>query len=148
MKPAEVTEKDAPILFKHLYSADSERQLLLKNKAADPQLVDGDNVRIQYMSGPLSKGYYPTWTDETFTVSKVVKDVKKPQYTLRDYQGEELEGRFYPEEVQKFTGVEYRVEKVIKSRTRNGVKQILVKWLNFTEDHNSWINESDYVDVS
>ena len=148
MRPVDVTSKDEQTLFRRLYGSNSVRDLYLKKSCKEPLLEKGDTVRIQYMKNSFSKGYYPTWTDETYTISKVVKDIDKPQYTLRDYQGKEIEGRFYPEEVQLYTGSEYRVEKILKSRRRNGIKQVLVKWLNFGNEHNSWINETDVGDVS
>ena len=148
MRPSEVTDEHRHSIFKKLYGYKSEREMLLKQRKQKPSLDVGDKVRIQYKNEPFEKGYYPQWTDEVFTVANAAKDNKKQQYKLTDYKGEEIEGRFYPEEVQHISEQTYRVEKVIARRTVNGIKQVKVKWLNYPSTDNSWINASDLCNVS
>ena len=37
----------------------------------------------------------------------------------------------------------YRIEKVLRRRTRGGTKEIYVKWRGYPKEFNSWIKESD-----
>jgi hypothetical protein len=41
----------------------------------------------------------------------------------------------------------YRVEKVLKKRTKNAIKEVYVKWLNYPESYNSWIPEKDIKNI-
>lgn len=149
MSPTSVATEHVPKIFKRLYGAANERELLRKQYGEKSKTRVGDSVRIPYDNQPFDHGYYPTWTDEVFTVTNATtKGNKRPQYKLKDTEGKIIEGRFYPEEVQKIGNVVYRVERVLRRRIQNGVRQCFVKWLNFGSRHNSWINESDIENVS
>ena len=56
-----------------------------------------------------------------------------------------LEGIFYEQELQKVVKKDdvYRVDSILRSRTRNGRKQYLVSWKNDPAKFNSWVNEKD-----
>ena len=58
----------------------------------------GDQVRISKSRRTFKKGYLPSWTQETFTVTKIIPRVP-PVYQLRDYADDEIEGVFYAEEL-------------------------------------------------
>ena len=96
----------------------------------------------------IDKGYYPKWTDELFTVTKSIKGKTKPMYSIRNYSGNILPQKFYPEEIQKVKENLYRIEKIIKPEKRNGIKGYIVKWLNYSTDHNSWVSEADIVRIN
>lgn len=49
---------------------------------------------------PFRKGYLPNWTTELFTISAQIPR-HPPVYRLRDYDGEEIEGTFYEQELQR-----------------------------------------------
>lgn len=71
--PSKVTHEHRDQIFEKLYGAKNERELLRK-QAVKPKIKLKDNVRIPYIAEPLDKGYYPTWTDEIFTVEQANKD--------------------------------------------------------------------------
>lgn len=115
------------------------------NKANDPGAARapnvfniGDTVRVSIDKGVFEPGYTERWSDELYTVS-FVDNRDPPLYTLADYTGEEIEGRFYQAEMQK-TKLEnyFRVEKVLKTRTRNGKKESLVKWFGYPTEASTW----------
>ena len=60
----------------------------------------GDQVRISKSRRTFKKGYLPNWTEEIFTVSKLIPN-HFPVYKIKDYHGGELKGMFYNEELQK-----------------------------------------------
>ena len=62
----------------------------------------GDYVRISLSKQLFTKGYDTQWTDEVFTIANVIERPGSPvTYRLRDYEGEQIEGVFYQEEVQR-----------------------------------------------
>ena len=55
--------------------------------------------------------------------------------------GEEIAGSFYEKELQKTNQKEFRIEKVLK---RKGDK-VFVKWKEYNNSINSWIDKKDLV---
>ena len=124
---------------------DTEMELwLLKEptKGGDvPKVEVGDTVRLSKAKNVFEKGYLPSWTEEVFTVSKVVNS-KPPQVKVQDYHGDEIKGSFYMEEVQKVhKPEEYRIEKVLKTRKVNNRKEYFVKWVGYPDKFNEWVGE-------
>ena len=62
-------------------------------------------------------------------------------YAVNDFNGEEINGKFYENELQKTDQKEFRVEKVIK---RKGDK-LYIKWKGHDNLFNSWIDKKDVV---
>ena len=56
-------------------------------------------------------------------------------YKITDYNGEQIQGSFYEQELQKTYQGTFRIEKVLK---RQGDKS-LVKWLGYPKSFNSLI---------
>ena len=102
-----------------------------------------NEVRISKKKKQYGKGFTPNWTEEIFTISNV-KDTNPPTYHIQDLKGESVKGSFYEAELQKSTQDVFRIEKVIKKRTRkNGEKEAYVKWKGYSSDFNSWIPISE-----
>ena len=55
-------------------------------------------------------------------------------YKITDYNGEEIQGSFCEQELQKTSQGTFRIEKVLK---REGDKS-LVKWIGYPKSFNSW----------
>ena len=82
-------------------------------------------------------------------VPEAKRGAKCPVYKLKDYSGEEVKGTWYPEELQKITNNQYRIEKVLRRRTTSdGRKDKLVRWEGWPDKFNSSIDESDEYDVA
>ncbi|GBO09823.1 Putative uncharacterized transposon-derived protein F54H12.3 [Araneus ventricosus] len=61
---------------------------------------EGDTVRISKAKLTFEKGYETNWTEELFTVSECVK--RNPLvYRVKDLLGEDIQGTFYAQELQK-----------------------------------------------
>ena len=89
-------------------------------------------MRISKQRLTFSKGYLPNWSEEIFVIRE------------RRMQRDELvTGAFYESELQRVREPsEYRVEKVLRSRTsRTGVKEYLVKWKGWDNSFNSWVRD-------
>ena len=65
-----------------------------------PKFKTGDRVRISKYDLPLRKGYKPQFTSEVFEIVAVATK-KPPTYTIKDEQGEIIQGRFYQKELIK-----------------------------------------------
>ena len=95
----------------------------------------GDNVRITKKTKLFEKGFTPHWTEEVFTISKIIVTIPTI-YKIPDLNGEEIEGSLYRQELQKTMQDTFRIEKVLK---RQGDKS-LVKWMAYPKSFNSWID--------
>lgn len=99
----------------------------------------GDYVRISKYKHIFEKGYTPNWTTEIFKI-KSINNTYPATYILEDYQGNKVEGGFYDEELSKTRlNDTYLVEKILKSNN----DKVFVKWLGFSNHHNSWINKNE-----
>ena len=108
----------------------------------DSDLVVGDTVRISKARRTFKKGYLSQWTEELFTIAK--KHHTRPTtFTLRDWNGEELKGTFYAQELQKVIKTDdvYHIEKILKEEKN----RVFVKWLGYPDSFNSWVARKDLV---
>lgn len=124
-------------------NARNEEQLMLtvyRDKSIDSpvklKFKVGDSVRISKHKKIFEKGYTPNWTAEVFTVRKALT-TSPPTYLLTDWQGNEIEGVVYAEELQLAKHPnEYLIEKILKRKNN----QVYVKWLGFDNEFNEWID--------
>ena len=138
MTPIEGSKKENETkVFKNLYPEQDKTNLVNRFKV-------GDKVRISKYKGTFDKGYLPNWTTELFTVSKVF-NTDPVTYKVIDNNDDEIEGIFYDQELVKFDkqDQDYEVEKILKTRTKNGKKEYFVKWLGYPGSMNSWIPEEN-----
>ena len=57
----------------------------------------------------------PNWSEEIFLIKKI-KNTVPWTYVINDYNGEEIIGTFYENELQGTNQQEFRIEKVIKRK--------------------------------
>lgn len=112
------------------------------NGCSNFKLRIGDHVRIKMSRRPFQKGYEGQWSEEIF---KIVESIPRipPVYRLVDLNSEPIDGTFYEYEIQKVTMRDdvFSVERVIKTRRRNGKTQYFVKWLGYNDSFNSWTDD-------
>ena len=75
-----------------------------------------DQVRISKIKRKFEKVYLPNFSKEIFTISKTILR-RPPVYKIKDYDGEELQGTFYEQELQKIvkhSDDTYDIEKILK----------------------------------
>ena len=90
----------------------------------------------------FKKGYEPSWTEEIFTIASLYPS-DLPTYKLKDFLGEEIIGKFYEQEIQPIThntDDAYVIERVIKTRRRGKRTEYFVKWRNYPDKFNSWVD--------
>ncbi|EGT60159.1 hypothetical protein CAEBREN_20145 [Caenorhabditis brenneri] len=138
MTPIEASkESNTNQVHENLFPETEEKVFKTKTKFK----ID-DTVRITKYKTVFDKGYLPNWSTEIFKITKVHPG-EVTTYSIRDLADEEIKGKFYEEELTLFNNVkeEYKIENILKSRKRNGVKEIFVKWYGYPEKFNSWIAE-------
>ena len=83
------------------------------------------------------------WSEELFKIYSINKS-NVITYKIKDMNNEIIEGIFYEKELQlskmKEDGL-YIIEKIIKKNK----SRYFVKWRNYSNDFNSWINKNDIV---
>ena len=94
----------------------------------------------------FAKGYEQNFSTEIFRVAKVIQRVTQPVYELTELQDRPIEGLFYNYELLKVTvspQTELGIDKIVRARNKDGIKQHFVKWRVYEEAFNSWINSTD-----
>ena len=79
----------------------------------------GDQVHISKSRRTFKKGYLPSWTQEIFTVTKII-----------------------PRVLHKSDDI-YEIEKILAEKKENGKVKVLLKWLGHDKKFNSWIPKSE-----
>ena len=128
MSPKEARSASETALWKRLYK---------QTKRTRPKFQLGDWVRISRVKGRVEKGFHPNWSYQVFKI-RAIRLNKPVTYYLSDYYGEEVTGAFYEPELQEVADHDYfPIEKVLKTRTRNGVKELYAKFLGY--DKPAWV---------
>lgn len=134
MKPVEVNFSNEKLILQKIMKTRYNVRVLRKFRV-------GDKVRVSRLKQTFTKGYWPNWSNEIYTVHEV-KPTAPTTYTLRDERGNILKGGFYEEELSKTSyNNTFLVERILK---RKGNK-VLVRWLGFDPSHDSWIDSSDLI---
>ena len=145
MRPADVNKENSALVWERLYGKDE------RNKRTIRGIDEGDTVRISKVKGQFEKGYLPNWSREEFFVDKINDKFLPSMVTLKDHKGEQIEGNFYEDEIQKILRDQgddvYEVEKIIRQKRKNGEIWYLVKWLGYDNEFNSWVRKRDITAV-
>ena len=108
-----------------------------------PKFHIADQVRITKKKKHFEKGYTTNWKQDVFTVTEV-QPTHPYTYKLEDARGEKVIGTFYEPELQLAKPQpRFIIEKVLRKRTKDGKKELYVKWLGYSNDFNQWIPAED-----
>jgi len=135
MAPSEVNADNEDVVRARLYP--------LKPKTYRWKYAVGDRVRISMQRQPFRKGYLGDWSEEIFDISTRVPTVPVT-YELRDLLGESIKGRFYEPENQrvlKSDDERFVVDRILKTRKRDGKIHYLVSWKGYPSKFDSWVDE-------
>ena len=134
MSPSEVNAHNETVVRSRLFPV---RNLVIKWR-----YKVGQTVRMRQSKRVFKKGYEPSWTEEIFTIASLYPS-DPPTYILKDLAGELIKGKFYEQEIQpvEHTATDaYIVERVIKTRRRGKRTEYFVKWRNYPDKFNSWVD--------
>jgi transposase InsO family protein len=139
LAPAKVTDSHVLAIWRRM-KAKSSKQI----RPTVPKFSVGQHVRISREKMIFSKGSEQNYTTEIFVINKVIRK-PRPVYELSDLNNTPIEGQFYGEElspvhVTKHTT--FKIDKILRTRVRNGIRQHFVKWRGYSKNFNSWISAS------
>lgn len=96
--PASVNETNILDVWKHTQK--KQQNIRDKRDRREPKLHVGDIVKVSNTKSIFDKGYKPKWSDETFSIVKVL--MRRPVvYHIKDNSGSVIKGNFYESELQK-----------------------------------------------
>ena len=104
------------------------------------KLKIGDKVCICKNRRAFAKSHLPDFTKELFIVHQIFSG-DLPFYKIKDLNNEILDGTFYAEELQKIYKTDgiFKIESVLKKRSRKKQQQLLIKLSGYPARFNSWI---------
>ena len=136
MKPIEVNKNNEKYIKENIYTYDKTIKI--------PRFKIGDLVRISLKRRPIfdKPSRNIKWTEELFKIHSISKS-NVITYKIKDLNDEIIEGIFYERELQKTknTSEVYIIEKIIQ-KNKN---KYLVKWRNYSNDFNSWVDKDDII---
>ena len=132
-----------PIIASKKSNENIVRNNLYNFKITDkkPKFDIGDKVRVSLLKNTFEKSYTSNYSEEIFIIYDI-KTTNVHYYFLKDLSGEKLDGSFYEEELLKSDMKDndlYIIEKII-SKNKN---RYLVKWKNYPDKFNSYVNKND-----
>ena len=137
MKPVDVNKSNEKYIKNTIYKYD------ITNKI--PKFKINDIVRISLKRRELfdKPSSNIKWSEELFKIHSIDKS-NVISYKIKDMNNEIIQGIFYEKELQlskmKEDGL-YIIEKII----RKNKDRYFVKWRNYSNDFNNWINKNDIV---
>ena len=136
MKPNQVNKNNEKYIKENIYSYNK----ISKN----PKFKINDLVRISLKRRDLfdKPSGNIKWSEELFKIHSIKKS-NVITYKIKDLNDEIIEGIFYERELQKTknnSGV-YIIEKII----RKNKDKYFVKWRNYSNEFNSWIDKDDVI---
>lgn len=83
---------------------------------------------------------------QIFYIAKVEASVSPPVYYLNDLKDDPVPGHFYQQQLrlaQDPKTILFEIEDVLKTRTRKGKKESLVKYMFYPEKFSEWKTKKD-----
>ena len=136
MKPIQVNKSNEKYIKENIYSHDKTTK--------NPKFKINDLVRISLKRRDLfdKPSGNIKWSEELFKIHSIKKS-NVITYKIKDLNDEIIEGIFYERELQKTknTSQVYIIEKII----RKNKDKYFVKWRNYSDEFNSWIDKDDVI---
>ena len=136
MKPIQVNKLNEKFIKENIYTYDKTTKI--------PKFKINDLVRISLKRRDLfdKPSANIKWSEELFKIHSINKS-NVIAYKIKDLNGEIIKGIFYEKELQKSknTSGVYIIEKIIQ-KNKN---KYLVKWRNYSNEFNSWVDKDDII---
>lgn len=150
MTPTEARTADQYTLWSNQYFTKPKiTKKISKPKTTNAyKFQEGDRVKLLAEKKPFDREYDQRYTTEVFTITARHTRGSIPFYIIKDELNDPIIGRFYEQELLKVNVPNdkvYKIEKIISKRTRNGRKEILVKWRGWPKKFNSYVSEIEYL---
>jgi len=149
MKPTDVTQKDEINIWRLNYENIPKPKVKRKpqTKRKKYSLNIGDYVRLSGYKHPFDKtAFSHSWTTELFIIVNRRTVAGLSKYKVIDYGREDIRGEFYEKELQKVYITDnplFKIDRVIKRRTRNKRTEYFVKFKSWPKKYNAWVEDVD-----
>ena len=146
MAPEDVTEENAAKVWKKLYWPTSKEMRTFQRYRYNV----GDYVRLSYLRRAFQREYDQNWTGEIFKISRRYRRAGLVIYKIQDFNGNDIQGTFYQDELQKVTIKEdqlWKIDKILKQRKRKNKTEYFVRWMYWPKSFDSWVDANDIVDL-
>jgi hypothetical protein len=90
----------------------------------------------------FAKGGDQNYTTEVFRIIKVIFRTPRPVYELQDLNRSVIDCQFYNEElspVRITRRTTFKIDKILSTTVRSGIREYLVRWKGYGPDFDSWI---------
>ena len=135
MKPIEINKPNEKYIRENIYTYNKTSKI--------PKFKINDLVSISLKRSIFDKpSSNIKWSEELFKIHSINKS-NVITYKIKDLNNEIIKGIFYERELQKTnnTSEVYIIEKIIK-KNKN---KYFVKWRNYSNDFNSWVDKDDII---
>ena len=140
MSPLEAEEeKNSSALRKTYY----KKYMKHEGKKQKPIFKVGDKVRIFKERGKFHRGYMEDFSEEIFTISNIDTNLPVVRYKLKEFNGNEIVGSFFQNELIAFIPSDFYKIDIIDERGRGKRKQVLVSYRGWPSHYNEWKLLSD-----
>ena len=116
-----------------------------KNSRLKPQKQKfqiGDKVRVWRYHRTFKRGYDKNFTEEYFTIHKVLKNLPVLRYQLKDFKNDKIVGNYFQEELVLFTPKDFYKINIIGEKGSGKNKKLLINWDGWPDSYNQWIPAS------
>lgn len=117
-----------------------------KNSHLKPQkqkFFVGDTVRVWKYKRSFKRGYDSNFTDEYFTIYKVLKNLPVIRYYLKDYDNEKIVGSYFQEELVAYTPNDYYKINIIDEKGSGKSKKYLINYEGWPDKYNRWVSAQE-----
>ena len=136
MKPIQVDKSNEKYIKENIYT--------YNKTSKNPKFKINDLVRISLKRRDLfdKPSSNIKWSEELFKIHSIKKS-NVITYKIKDLNDEIIDGIFYQRELQKTKNISgvYIIEKIIQ-KNKN---KYFVKWRNYSNEFNSWIDKDDVI---
>ena len=136
MKPIEINKSNEKYIKENIYT--------YNKTSKTPKFKINNLVRISLKTRKIfdKPSGNIKWSEELFKIHSINKS-NVITYKIKDLNDKIIKGNFYERELQKTknTSEVYIIEKII----RKNKNKYLVKWRNYSDDFNSWIDKNDII---
>lgn len=133
MAPKDVQPEDRDVIEYHAYLNDANP----RPKPKKYTFAIGETVVISKLRGSFKREYDEKYSHEIFRIKTRYKRSGTPVYNLTEYDGSQIKGTFYEEELQSVTVTpdrRYTVETILRRRGN----QALIKWRGWDRKYAQW----------
>ena len=104
-----------------------------------PNFMVNDTVRIWKQRHAFQRGYDENYSIEYFKIARVLTNLPVARYILKDSKGEEINGKFFDDELELFIPGERFDIQVLGERATPRGKELLVHYVGYPRHMDEWV---------